>query len=382
MTAPQDQQQQPSYEPLSTPTSTSLPHGNEHIALIGVGAIGISFLALHLTYTAARVSVFDPRPDLQEHVAAMLPLYLPSSSDSPSHALSSSSSSSSVTQLAASGRLRFCSTLRDAVQHATIVQEQGPENVLFKQRTWSEVLRHVSPHTHLWSSTSGIPASQQLAHLTATPGSSNSSSSDVDAPLSEETIASARARLLIVHPFNPPHLMPLLEVVPATDTTSADETAFAQAYFRALGSIHRPITVQRETAGFVANRLSFILFREACHLVATGVCSARDLDEIVRASLGPRWAVAGPFHMYNFGGGPRGMRGFLDNIGEAIDAVWKDAGELSMDDNTPGGWKDVVVEQTAAAYGAPTPEDIRKRDRGLRVVVKVQDELEKENEKD
>ncbi|KIW34169.1 uncharacterized protein PV07_00964 [Cladophialophora immunda] len=353
--------QEPPPEPASA-TTTPLPHGTEHIALIGVGAIGISFLALHLTYTAARVSVFDPRPDLQEHVAAILPLYLPSTSSSAG--AEESRPELSIEQLAASGRLRFCTSLRDAVQHATVVQEQGPENLQFKQRTWSEVLRYVSPATHLWSSTSGIPASQQLAHLDA-----------ASPALSEEAIAAARARLLIVHPFNPPHLMPLLELVPSAHT-SGPETAFARAYFGALGSIHRPITVHKETAGFVANRLSFILFREACHLVQAGVCSVADLDEIVRASLGPRWAVAGPFKMYNFGGGPRGMRGFLDNIGESIDGVWKDAGELSMDDDATGGWKDTVVEQTAAAYGVPTAEEIRKRDRGLKAVVRVQEELE------
>ncbi|KAH0834329.1 hypothetical protein AYO21_04228 [Fonsecaea monophora] len=371
-----DSQQQPS--------ESAPPHGSEHIALIGVGAIGISFLALHLTYTAARVSVFDPRPDLKEHVAAILPLYLPSTSQSSG---SPESSGISVEQLTASGRLRFCSTLREAVQHATIVQEQGPEHLPFKQRTWSEVLRYVSAETHLWSSTSGIPASQQLAHLTT----STSSQGDVgttttaaasNSDLSDETIASARSRLLIVHPFNPPHLMPLLELVPSPHTSPA-ATGFAKTYFGSLGSIHRPITIHKETPGFVANRLSFILFREACQLVASGVCTARDLDEIVRASLGPRWAVAGPFQMYNFGGGARGMRGFLDNIGEAIDAVWSDDAEkVSMRDDDNSGWKDVVVEQTATAYGMPSAEDIRRRDRGLKAVVGVQEELEREQEQE
>ncbi|OAL40275.1 hypothetical protein AYO20_00011 [Fonsecaea nubica] len=360
------------------PSESAPPHGSEHIALIGVGAIGISFLALHLTYTAARVSVFDPRPDLKEHVAAILPLYLPSTSQSSG---SPESRGLSIEQLTASGRLRFCSTLRDAVQHATIVQEQGPEHLPFKQRTWSEVLRCVSPQTHLWSSTSGIPASQQLAHLTTTaPGNGDDPTLGSDLP--NETIASARSRLLIVHPFNPPHLMPLLELVPSPHTSPA-ATAFAKSYFGSLGSIHRPITIHKETPGFVANRLSFILFREACQLVASGVCTARDLDEIVRASLGPRWAVAGPFQMYNFGGGARGMRGFLDNIGEAIDAVWSDDAEkVSMHDDDDSGWKDVVVEQTASAYGMPSAEDIRRRDRGLKAVVRVQEELEREQEQE
>lgn len=342
----------------------ALPHANEHIALIGLGAIGISFLALHLTYTSAVVSVYDPRPDLREHVAKILPLYLPESL--------------SVDSLEKDGRLTFATTLADAVRDATVVQEQGPENLSFKQATWAQVVRHVAPSTHLWSSTSGIPASQQLEALS----SSSSDNSSSNAALTASQVQSAKERLLIVHPFNPPHLMPLIEIVPAPSTVAA-ETAFAQAYFSALSSIHRPITLQKEVAGFVGNRLAFVLFREACALVRDGVCSAEDLDEIVRASLGPRWAVAGPFKMYAFGGGARGMRGFLDNIGDSIHAVWSDV------DSTPGlkmrsastgpqedteAWKDEIVRQTDTAYGVLGPEEIRHRDRGLTAVVRVQEE--------
>jgi 3-hydroxyacyl-CoA dehydrogenase len=170
--------------------------------------------------------------------------------------------------------------------------------------------------------------------------------------------------------------MPLLELVPSPSTTPAELT-FAQSYFSALSSGHRPIPIHKESAGFVANRLSFILFREACHLVNQGVASVEEIDEIVRASLGPRWAVGGPFRMYGFGGGKRGMEGFLDNIGEAIDGVWKDAGTITMDRdvNDPEAWQRKVIDQTDQAYGVLGPEEIRQRDKGLRAVVKVQEEL-------
>lgn len=174
--------------------------------------------------------------------------------------------------------------------------------------------------------------------------------------------------------------MPLLELVPSPNT-AASELSHAKAYFTALNSGHRPITIHKETAGFVANRLSFILFREACHLVNEGVASAEEIDEVVRASLGPRWAVAGPFKMYGFGGGKNGMAGFLQNIGESIDDVWKDAGTITMDDEN-SVWKDKVVAQTNEAYGLPGPEEIRKRDRGLRAVVKVQEDMERETGRD
>ncbi|KIW13166.1 hypothetical protein PV08_08353 [Exophiala spinifera] len=337
-------------------TPGALPHGDKHICLIGLGAIGMSFLALHLTYTSARVSVYDPRPDLQEHLESVLPLYLPSSW-SPSTigstmtTTTTTTTASVVSELLSSKRLVMHSSLASAVQEATIIQEQGPEHLPFKQSTWSEVIKHAPPTAHLWSSTSGIPASQQLSHLAAG-----------DA---------AKRKLLVVHPFNPPHIMPLLELVPSPDTAER-ELGFARDYFASLGSGHRPITIHKESAGFVANRLAFILFREACHLVSEGVASAEEVDEIVRASLGPRWAVAGPFKMYAFGGGKRGMAGFLDNIGEAIDGVWNDAGAITMGEE---GWKKTVVRQTDEAYGTLGPEEIRGRDEALRRIVRVQEDL-------
>ena len=97
----------------------------------------------------------------------------------------------------------------------------------------------------------------------------------------------------------------------------------------------------------------------------------------MKASLGPRWAVGGVFEMYDFGGGQRGMAGFLANIGEALDAVWRDSdrrGRISMGDDE---WKEVVTQQTLQAYGVPTAEDVRRRDQGLRAVVAVQERMER-----
>ncbi len=105
-----------------------------------------------------------------------------------------------------------------------------------------------------------------------------------------------------------------------------------------------------------------------------------ELDEAMRGSLGPGWAVGGVFRMYQFGGGPAGLAGFLRNIGESIDAVWRDddgQARPTMDTPEDEGWKAAVLRQTREAYGdAPTPEDVRRRDHGLREVVRVQEELD------
>lgn len=311
--------------------------------------------------------MYDPRPDLREHVASILPLYLPP----PAQDSEENGDASASVQALLAARVTFSATLAEAVATATIIQEQGPENEAFKQKTWSEVLRATvaagNSECHLWSSTSGIPASRQLAHL----GGGGEDDHDHD-----DVAESARSRLLVVHPFNPPHLMPLIEVVPSPHT-AASRVSFAQSFFTSTSPLHRPIAIHQEVPGFVANRLSFILFREACSLVAQGVCSVQELDEVVRASLGPRWAVGGPFQMYNFGGAGRGLGGFLENIGGAIGDVWRDS------DGRPGiqiargeEWEKIVTEQTIAAYGVPGGEDVKRRDRGLKEVVRVQQELE------
>lgn len=372
----------------SNPTSTpqALPHGNERITLVGLGAIGISFLALHLTYTSAEITVYDPRPDLAEHIAAILPLYLPANT-------------LTVAQAQESGRLRISSSLESAVSRATIIQEQGPERVDFKQNLWRQVINHADPSCRLWSSTSGIEASRQLAGLESGDSGSKEPVGEKESSTTSATwadkVASARSRLLIVHPFNPPHIMPLLELVPSP-WTDDEQVSFAQAYFSALSSGHRPIVVHKEIKGFVANRLSFILLREACHLVDQGVVSVEECDEIIRASLGPRWAVKGIFEMYGFGGGQAGIKGFFNNIGHSIADVWEDdPGNVHMNiegrspsasgqNNAGAGstWLQKVIAQSDAAFGLPSAQAITARDRGLNMVVKAQADMQRLDSQD
>lgn len=322
--------------------NTSVP-----ITLIGLGSIGISFAALYLTHSEATVSVYDPRPDLEDHIKSVLAIYL-----------DNSDARFEVESLISSGRLRICTSLKDACKDAAIVQEQGPENLTFKSSTWKQVVHFVSPDTHLWSSTSGIPASKQVKDL------------------------DDKSRLLVVHPYNPAHIMPLIEISPSP-YTSADRPAFAKSFFQALNSGHQPVVLQKEVPGFVGNRLSFLLFREACHLVSEGVVSPEDLDTIVEASIGPRWAVAGPFKTYHYGGGVKGLDGFFKNLSGTVEDVWDDAGQPSFkgtsylpgDSGSSGeqkgkkSWADAVVEQTNQAYGLPTTADFAKRDKALRRVI-------------
>lgn len=245
-------------------------------------------------HTDVKVFACDTRPDLKQHLHEHLPGYL-----------ASLSYHISVEELVSRGRLASSPNLEEACADADIIQEQGPEDLAFKQDTWKRVIRVAKPEAKLWTSTSGITASQQAEHLPE------------------------KHRLLVVHPFNPPHLMPLIELVPSPFTDKA-QVSYAKSFFQGLGSGHRPIVLNKETPGFVGNRLAFVLLREAFHLVNEGVVSVEDFDSLVESSIGPRWATTGPFKSYNLGGGTMGMPHFMNNLSTTMQSVWDDAGTPTL----------------------------------------------------
>jgi 3-hydroxyacyl-CoA dehydrogenase len=245
--------------------------------------------------------------------------------------LGSSAGKDTISSLLSSRRLQILSDLRDAVQKSDIIQEQGPENISFKQKIWPEIERYASSDSLFWSSTSGIPASVQAVHM-------------LD-----------KRRLLVVHPYNPPHIMPLIEIVPSADT-NPKVVVQTEEYWKGIG--REPVVLGKETTGFVANRLAFVLLREAIHLVNEGVISVPDLDRLVESSMGPRWAVAGPFKSYHMGGGAGGLEGFMENIGRTVQACWDDAGIERVGD----GWEQNIYRQTKDAYGEVKISQFKERD--------------------
>jgi 3-hydroxyacyl-CoA dehydrogenase len=290
------------------------------IALVGAGTIGLSFAALHLSHlqSASQLTIIDTRPDLESHVKSTLPRYLPSS------------------QHGFIDQINLTSSL-EAVSTATIIQESGPENLEFKILLWTQVEKLASPSALFWSSTSGIPASQQATNM-------------ID-----------KSRLMVVHPYNPPHVMPLLELVPSP-ATSAEVISQTMDFWKGRG--RQPVLIKKECTGFVANRLAFALLRESIHLVSSGVVTIEELDSIVETSMGPRWAVAGPFKSYHAGGGAGGLAGFFGNIGGTVQSCWDDAGTVSIGD----GWENDIFTQARDAYGVV---NIEQRDEITRKVLSV-----------
>jgi 3-hydroxyacyl-CoA dehydrogenase len=288
------------------------------IAIVGAGTIGLSFVKLHLKYSAEAVAITicDTRPDLEEYVSTGLGI---------------------TDRKHPSSTVKTTKLLAEAVAQASIVQEQGPENLAFKAKIWPQIEEHAPAAALFWSSTSGIPASAQSQHM------------------------KDRSRLLVVHPYNPPHVMPLLEVVPSP-STSRDVIDRTLQYWKSLG--RAPVVIKQECTGFVANRLAFVLLREAIHLVKEGIVTVEELDKIVETSMGPRWAVAGPFRSYHAGGGSGGLEAFFANIGGTVQQCWSDAGKVNVGD----GWEDDIFRQTMDAYGVV---DTAMRDRITKRVLDV-----------
>lgn len=299
------------------------------ITLIGTGTIGLSFAAFHLTHLAhpSQLTIYDTRPDVASHIHSSLPKYFPTQNES----------SPSSTDFSS---INIATTLPSAVKNATIIQESGPENAPFKTNLWAEVEKYAPKDALFWSSTSGIPASQQSTRM-------------VDP-----------SRVLVVHPYNPPHIMSLLELVPSPSTTP-EVIQRTKLFWEERG--RTPIVLQKEVTGFVANRLAFALLREAVHLVDQGVVSVEEVDQIVQSSMGPRWAVAGPFKSYHAGGGAGGLEGFFQNIGGTVQGCWDELGTPSVGD----GWEGKIFQEAKEAYG---DVDTGERDRVTRKVLQVLEE--------
>jgi len=237
-----------------------------NVCVIGAGVIGASWTALFLAH-GLKVVVNDPQPDIETTLKGALLKIAPTLREL------------GLAHESLDKRLCFEPDLERAVAGADLVQENGPERPEWKQQLWARIENAVPKHALLLSSSSARPATEQGREMK-------------DA-----------SRLLVGHPFNPPHLIPLVEIVPG-ERTDPDAIADAVAFYEALGKV--PRVLKKEIQGFVANRLQRAIMREACYLVQEGVVTIDELDDIVTSSIGLRWAVNGPFSSFHMGGGPRG----------------------------------------------------------------------------
>jgi 3-hydroxyacyl-CoA dehydrogenase len=233
-----------------------MTENNRHVAIVGVGLIGRAWAAI-FARAGWTVRLTDPHGPTLEAAPQLIRDEL--------HALASHGLANDPD--AAAARISVAASLADAVKDVTFVQENGPENVDQKIAIFAELDRLAPPDALLASSTSAIVASRFTEML---PG---------------------RARCLVGHPVNPPHLVPLVELcgAPWTAQQTVDR---AREVYREIGQV--PVTVNREINGFILNRLQGALLAEAFRLVGEGYVSAEDLDHTVKDGLGLRWSFLGP----------------------------------------------------------------------------------------
>ncbi|WP_371420184.1 3-hydroxyacyl-CoA dehydrogenase [Tardiphaga sp.] len=229
---------------------------NRHVGIVGVGLIGRAWAAI-FARAGWTVRLTDPHRPTLDAAPGLIRDELHSLAR---HGLASDPDG-------AAGRISIAGSLADAVKDVAFVQENGPENVEQKIAIFAELDRLAPPDALLASSTSAIVASRFTEAL---PG---------------------RARCLVGHPVNPPHLVPLVELCGAS-WTSQEAIDRAREIYREIGQV--PITVNREINGFILNRLQGALLAEAFRLVGEGYVSAEDLDHTVKDGLGLRWSFLGP----------------------------------------------------------------------------------------
>ena len=170
-------------------------------------------------------------------------------------------------------------------------------------------------------------------------------------------------RVLVGHPFNPPHLLPLVEVVAGRQTDGA-AVDWAMDFYRAVGKF--PVRIRKEVTGHVANRLTSALFREAVHLLAEGVATAAELDDVLTHGPGLRWALQGPWLTYHLGGGSGGIAAYLEHLGDTHPARWAELGEPELSERV----REMIVEQVLVAYGSrPVREWAGDRDHQLEALL-------------
>jgi carnitine 3-dehydrogenase len=262
----------------------------QKIGIVGCGVIGASWAAYYLA-RGFDVGATDPAPGAEQRLHELVAQYWPALVKI------------GLAPGASMDRLTFDPDPSKALSGAGFVQENGPERVDIKRTLLAEISAAVADDVIIATSSSGILISEIQGG------------------------ASHPERVVLGHPFNPPHLIPLVEVVGGKDTTP-EVIERTLAFYRDIGK--KPIHIRREVKGHVANRLQAALWREAFYLVDQGIASVSDVDTAIAHGPGLRWALLGPFLNLHLSGGSGGIGHVIDHLGPPIESWWRDLGDLSF----------------------------------------------------
>jgi carnitine 3-dehydrogenase len=287
------------------------------VAIVGAGVIGGGWAA-HFLRRGFDVVAWDPGPDAASRLDVIVDTAWPSLERL------------GLSDGASRDRLTFAPTLEEALAHADFVQESTPESLPAKIAVLAAIDAATPPGVVVASSTSGFGMSEMARDCT-TPG-----------------------RFVVGHPFNPPYLIPLVEVVGGrrTDTETVD---WAEKFYTSAGKMC--LRMEQEVAGFVGNRLQEALWREALHMINSGQATVQQIDDSIVYGPGLRWALMGPILTFHLAGGQGGMAHMLDHFAPALLEPWT---RLVAPSLTPE-LRDLVVAGAVGAAGGATVSELEQR---------------------
>jgi 3-hydroxyacyl-CoA dehydrogenase len=303
------------------------------VAIIGTGVIGASWASLFLA-KGLKVVATDVAPNAEAALRSFVDAAWPALKQL---GLAPGASPSNLT---------FMADMPAAVAGADFVQENGPERIDFKKTLYGRLDALLAPDVIIASSSSGLTMSEIQSGCPTHP-----------------------ERCVIGHPFNPPHLIPLVEIVGGAET-SPSTIARASEFYQSVGK--RTIRLHKEVPGHVANRLQAALYREVVYLVAAGVVNVEDVDTAVCWGPGLRWGVMGPNELYHLGGGAGGIEHFFDQFTAPMTAWWKVLGspELTSD------LRKQIIDGVHAEVGSRSTEELAaQRDKVLLGLLQLRAEL-------
>ncbi|MER8157224.1 3-hydroxyacyl-CoA dehydrogenase NAD-binding domain-containing protein [Streptomyces sp. NPDC094472] len=304
------------------PSSPCAPEEVRRVACVGAGVIGGGWVA-HFLARGYDVTAWDPAPDAEEKLRRLVDAAWPA-----------------LTQIgladgASPDRLTVAATVEEAVADAQFVQESAPEKLELKRSLLAQLDAAAPPGVVIASSTSGYPMTDM------------------------QTEAADPGRLVVGHPFNPPYLIPLVEVVGGKKTDAA-AVEWASRFYKVAGK--SVITMERELPGFIANRLQEALWREALHMVANGEATVQEIDDSITEGPGLRWAFMGPCLTFALAGGEGGMGHMLDHFGPSLKSPWTRLEAPELDDTLRAAMVDGCDE---AAGSRTIAQLVAERDQGV-----------------
>lgn len=288
-----------------------------HTAVLGAGVIGASWAALFLA-SGRSVALYDVSSGVEKFVRGYIEKAWPTLTE---------------LGLVKSGQaeaLTFHASAAAAVEGASFIQESVPERIEIKHALYRQIEPALMGDAVVASSASGLTLTEMQA------GWKNPS------------------RFVLGHPFNPPHIIPLVEVM-GNQHTDKNAVALAEKFYKAIGKV--TIEVRREVPGHVANRLQAALWREAIHLVKTGVATVEDVDTSIWAGPGLRWAAMGPNLLFHLAAGEGGLGSYCERYGDSYNRWWDDLGKLYFDEDVTR----MLVDGVKAEARGEDQESLAKR---------------------